>query len=151
MSLTLLFILLKMWLNTSAYQLEGNPLSAGNLGSHHSVLGLSRLQGGGQADVLSRPSISGGLLSPNARSAVCRQPSAVGHFQNGLSCAAAAAKLLQLCPTLCDPWDGSPPGSPVPGILQARTLEWVAITFSNACKWKVKVKSLSPVWLWATP
>ena len=45
--------------------------------------------------------------------------------------AAAAAKLLQLCPTLCDPTDGSPPGSPVPGILQARTLEWVAISFSN--------------------
>ena len=46
--------------------------------------------------------------------------------------AAAAAKLLQLCPTLCDPIDGIPPGSPVPGILQARTLEWVAISFSNA-------------------
>ena len=56
---------------------------------------------------------------------------------------AAAAKLLQSCLTLCDPIDGSPPGSPVPGILQARTLEWVAISFSNACKWKVKVKSLS--------
>ena len=51
------------------------------------------------------------------------------------------AKSLQLCPTLCDPVDGSPPGSPVPGILQARTLEWVAISFSNAWKWKVKVKS----------
>ena len=51
---------------------------------------------------------------------------------------------------LCDPMDGSPPGSPVPGILQARTLEWVAISFSNACKWKVKVKSLSCVWLFAT-
>ena len=59
--------------------------------------------------------------------------------------AAAAAKLLQSCPTLCDPIDGSPPGSPVPGILQARTLEWVAITFSNARKLKVKVKSLSRV------
>ena len=64
---------------------------------------------------------------------------------------AAAAKLLQLCPTLCDPWDGSPPGSPVPGILKARTLEWVAISFSNAWKWKVKMKSLSHVRLWATP
>ena len=52
--------------------------------------------------------------------------------------AAAAAKLLQSCPTLCDPIDGSPPGSPVPGILQARPLEWVAISFSNAWKWKVK-------------
>ena len=52
---------------------------------------------------------------------------------------------------LCDPMDGSPPGSPVPGILQARTLEWVAIAFSNVWKWKVKVKSLSRVWLPATP
>jgi len=64
---------------------------------------------------------------------------------------AAAAKSLQSCPTLCDPIDGNPPGSPVPGILQARTLEWVAISFSNAWKWKVKVKSLSHVWLLATP
>ena len=55
--------------------------------------------------------------------------------------AAAAAKSLQSCPTLCDPIDGSPPGSPIPGILQARTLEWVAISFSNAWKWKVKGKS----------
>ena len=59
--------------------------------------------------------------------------------------AAAAAKSLQSCPTLCDPTDGSPPGSPVPESLQARTLEWVAISFSNAWKWKVKVKSLSRV------
>ena len=65
--------------------------------------------------------------------------------------AAAAAKLLQSCPTLCDPIDGSPPGSSVPGILQARILEWVAISFSNAWKWKVKVKSLSRVRLLATP
>ena len=53
----------------------------------------------------------------------------------------AAAKSSQLCPTLCDPIEGSPPGSPVPGILQARTLEWVAISFSNAWKWKVKSES----------
>ena len=65
--------------------------------------------------------------------------------------AAAAAKSLQSCPTLCDPVDGSPPGSPVPGILQARTLEWGAISFSNAGKWKVKVKSLSCVRPLATP
>ena len=63
----------------------------------------------------------------------------------------AAAKSLQSCPTLCDPRDDSPPGTPVPGILQARTLEWVAISFSNAWKWKVKVKSLSHVQLLATP
>ena len=64
---------------------------------------------------------------------------------------AAAAKSLQSCRTLCDPIDGSLPGSPVSGILQARTLEWVAISFSNAWKWKVKVKSLSHVRLLATP
>ena len=61
------------------------------------------------------------------------------------------AKSPQLCPTLCDPVDGSPPGSPVPGILQARILEWVAISFSKAWKWKVKVKSLSHVQLFVTP
>ena len=65
--------------------------------------------------------------------------------------AAAAAKSHQSCPTLRDPIDGSPPGSSVPGILQARTLEWVAVSFSNAWKWKVKVKSLSRVRLLATP
>ena len=63
----------------------------------------------------------------------------------------AVAKSLQSCPTLCNPMDGSPPGSPVPGILQARTLEWVAISFSNAWKWKNKVKLLSRVQLLATP
>ena len=61
------------------------------------------------------------------------------------------AKSLQSCPTLCDPIDGSSPGSPVPGILQARTLERVAISFSSAWKWKVKVKPLSRVRLFATP
>ena len=65
--------------------------------------------------------------------------------------AAATAKLLQLCPTLCNPIDGSPPGSPFPGILQARTLEWVAVSFSNAWKWKVKVKSLSRFRLFTIP
>ena len=64
---------------------------------------------------------------------------------------AAAAKSFQSCPTLCDPIDGSPPGSPVPEILQARTLEWGAISFSSARKWKVKVKSLSRVRLLVTP
>ena len=65
--------------------------------------------------------------------------------------AVAAAKSLQSCPTLCDPIDSSPPGSAVPGILQARTLEWIAIVFSNAWKWKMKGKSLSRVQLFATP
>ena len=64
--------------------------------------------------------------------------------------AAVAAKSLQSCPTLCDPIDGSQPGSPIPGILQARVLQWIAISFSNAWKWKVKVKSLSRVRLLAT-
>ena len=79
-------------------------------------------------------------------------PPSVGYprqeYWNGLPFPSPAAKSLQSCPTLCNPIDGSPPGSPVPGTLQARTLEWVAISFSNACKWKVKVKSLSRVWLW---
>ena len=86
-------------------------------------------------------------------------PTLVGRFftteppgiQVYFSAAAAAAKSLQSCPTLCDPIDSSPPGSPIPGILQARTLEWVAISCSNAWKWKVKVKPLSRVWLLATP
>ena len=74
----------------------------------------------------------------------------ISNFLEEIS-AAAAAKSLQSCPTLCDPIDGGPPGSPIPGILQARTLEWVAISFSNAWKWKVKVKSLGRVRLVATP
>ena len=71
--------------------------------------------------------------------------------ENRLAAAAAAAKSLQLCLTLCNPIDSSPPGSPIPGILQARILEWVSISFSNAWKWKVKVKSLSCARLLATP
>ena len=73
------------------------------------------------------------------------------HILSFSPAAAAAAKSLHSCPTLCDPIDSSPPGSPVPGILQARILEWVAISFSNAWKWKVEVKSLSPVWPSAIP
>ena len=70
---------------------------------------------------------------------------------SAVAAAAAAAKSLQSCPTLCDPMNCSPPGFSVHGILQARTLEWVTISFSNAWKWKVKVKSLSGVWLLVTP
>ena len=73
------------------------------------------------------------------------------HFPAAAAAAAAAAKLPQSCPTLCDPIEGSPLGSSIPGILQARTLEWVAISFSNARKWKVKVKLLSRAQLLATP
>ena len=76
--------------------------------------------------------------------------SLVWHHWDPAAAAAASAKSLQSCPTLCDPIDGSPPGSPVPGILQARTLEWVAISFSNAWKGKVKVKLLSRVQLLVT-
>ena len=68
----------------------------------------------------------------------------------GFSITTPTSKSLQSCPTLCDPIDGSPLGSPISGILQARTLEWVAISFSSAWKWKVKVKSLSCVRLLAT-
>ena len=90
---------------------------------------------------------------------VMRNRTELGTTQSILECwyythdskTAAAAKSLQSCPTLCDPRDGSPPGSAIPGILQARTLEWVAISFSNARKWKVKMKSLSRVRLLATP
>ena len=84
---------------------------------------------------------------------MCCLPKLKKKFRNVIQdiwSAAAAAKSLQSCPTLCDPIDGSPPGSPVPGILQARTLEWVAISFSNAWKGKVKVKSLSHVRLLET-
>jgi len=73
------------------------------------------------------------------------------HFASDILICVAAAKSLQSCPTLCNPIDGSPPGSPMSGILQARTLEWVAISFSNAWKWKVKVKLLSCVRLLVTP
>ena len=87
----------------------------------------------------------------------CKYPIPLRLSTNGLSIhdrcwpAAATAKSLQSCLILCDPTDGSPSGSPVPGILQARTLEWVAISFSNAWKWKVKAKSLSRARLLATP
>ena len=75
----------------------------------------------------------------------------LSHSKRHVITAAAAANLLQSCPILCDPIDDSPPGSPAPRILQARTLEWVAISFSNAWKWKVKVKSFSHVRLLGTP
>ena len=71
------------------------------------------------------------------------------HFYTAAT--AATAKSLQLCPTLCDPIDRQPFRLPAPGVLQARTLDWIAISFSNAWKWKVKGKLLSRVWLFATP
>ena len=97
-------------------------------------------------------SFSRGSSPPRDRTRVIRIPGR--HFTSeppGKPILDAAAKSLQSCPTLCDPRDGSPPGSPIPGTLQARTLEWVVIAFSNAWKWKVKVKSLSCVRLLVTP
>ena len=104
------------------------------------------------SDFFSTSSVAKEVSLKNLKSAHRPPPSIVS--KEAFMCipfAAAAAKSLQSCPTLCDPVDGSPPGSPVPGILQARILEWVAISFSNAWKWKLKVKSLSRVWLLATP
>ena len=91
------------------------------------------------------------LQAPNARgpSSIPGQGT-ISHMPQ-LRPGAAAAKSLQSCPTLCDPIDGSPTGSPIPGILEARTLEWVAISFSNAWKWKLKPKSLSRAQLFSTP
>ena len=90
------------------------------------------------------PSLDKGISSPGSPDA----DSHSGWWEGFMLC---YAKSLQSCPTLCDPIDSSPPVSPIPGIFQARTLEWAAISFSNAWKWKVKVKSLSLVPLLATP
>ena len=92
-----------------------------------------------------------GLTSFRMTGMISLLPKGLLRVFSNTTVAAAAAESLQSCPTLCDPIDGSPPGSPVPGILQARTLEWVAISFSNAWKWEVKVKLLSRVRLLATP
>ena len=105
------------------------------------VASIMEFQGAG------RPEKVIGVLKPGVRGSIVnetREPT----LSPGT---AATAKSLQSCLTLCDPIDSSPPGSPVPGILQARTLEWVAISFSNAQKWKVKGKLLSRVQLFATP
>ena len=119
---------------------------AGDLGS---TTGLGRFPGEGnsyplQYSCLENSVDRGGQQSMGSQRA--------GHdWVTTAAAAAAAAKLLQSCPTLCDPIDRSPLGSAIPGILQARTLEWVAISVSNAWKWKVKVKLLSRVRLLATP
>ena len=103
---------------------------------------LNGMQNSNQGMVAGRPYTMGPSVEQIIRTT---------HFGRQPAAAAAAAKSIQSCLILCDPIDGSPPGSPVPGILQARVLEWVAISFSNAGKWKVKVKMLSSVWLLATP
>ena len=86
---------------------------------------------GGPAHLVSKPALSSESPTP-LRDVICPVISLGKDVTAAAAAAAAAAKSLQMCPTLCDPIDGSPPGSPVPGILQARTLEWVAISFSNA-------------------
>ena len=111
--------------------------SACNAGDPSSIPGLGRPPGKGNGNPLQ----CSWLENPMDR----------GAWHYILAAAAAAAKSLQLCPTLCGPRDSSPSGSPVPGTLQARTQDWVAISVSNAWKWKVKEKSLSLVWLLATP
>ena len=90
----------------------------------------------------------GAAMLPSLEKSLCSSEDPAGMLCYAMLC---YAKSLQSCPTLCNPIDGSLPGSPVPGILQARTLEWVAISFWSAWKWKVKVKSLSRVRLLATP
>ena len=102
-----------------------------------------------QTQVYSTPALTGRFFT--TRAAWEAPPQQEKPPQWEAAAAVAAAKLLQSCPTLCDPIDSNLLGSPIPGILQARTLEWVAISFSNAWKWEVKVKSLSRVRLLATP
>ena len=107
-----------------------------------------------QAKILAPVAIAFFRGSSQPRDQTCISCTAGGFFTfwaTRKAPAAVAAKSLQSCPTLCDPIDGSPPGPPTPGILQARTLEWVAVAFSSAWKWKVKVNSLSRVQLFTTP
>ena len=110
----------------------------------------SSVQGILQARILEWVAISSSRASsqPRDQTCSCYISALAGGF---FTTAAAALMSLQSCPALCDLINGSPPGSPIPGILQARTLEWVAISFSNPWKWKVKVKSLSRVRLLASP
>ena len=91
------------------------------------------------------------LMTPLLKESKRNSSNKVTLLRESIPAATATAKSLQSCPTLCDPIDGSPPGSPAPGILQARTPEWVAISFSSAWKWKEKRKLLSRVRLLATP
>ena len=115
--------------------LKNLPADAGDTGDVGSIPGLGRFLGEGNGTSLSYSCLE----------------NSTGRGSWWATVHAAAAKSLQSCPTLCSPIDGSPPDSPVPGILQARILAWVAISFSNAWKWKVKLKSLSCVRLLATP
>ena len=129
-------MLIRSWIN---HLRERNPFSGKGAPSSPLALSASR----------ARPLLGPETGLTGASWTTCKSPKP-SKMNEGHSGHSAAAKSLQSCPTLCDPIDCSPPGSPAPGILQARTLEWVAISFSNA-KWKVKVKSLSHVQLFATP
>ena len=138
---------------------SSNKESACNAGDAGSTPGSGRSPGGGNGNPLQYSCLEKPMDWEAWRATVHRVSKSQTQLKQlsmhthttAAAAAAAAAKALQSCPTLCDPRDGSPPGSPVPGILQARTLEWVAISFSNARNWKVKVKSLSRVRLLATP
>ena len=142
--------LLLTWLylqRTCQVVIKSPPASAADVRDMVSIARLGRFPGGGYGNPLQYSCLENPMDRGDWRSIVHR----VAQSHTWLKWLAAAAKSLQSCLTLCDPIDGSPPGSPIPGILQARTLEWVAISFSNAWKWKVKGKSLSCVWLLATP
>ena len=135
------------WLWRSDYQalwmmvlvVKNLPDNAGDTRALGSIPGSGRSPGGGSGN----PLPCSCLGNPMDRGAWWAQR--IGHDWATAAAAAAAAKSRQLCPTLCNPIDGSPPGSSVPGILQARAMEWIAISFSNAWKRKVKLKSLSRV------
>ena len=114
------------------------------------IPGLGRSPGGGHSNSLQYSFLENSIDKEAWWATVHRISNSWMWLKQLSTAAAAAAKSLQLCQTLCNPIDGSPPGSAVPGILQARTLEWVAISFSNAWKWKVNVKSLSRVWFFVT-
>ena len=130
------------------------PANTGDARDEGSIPGLGRSPGGGNGTPLQYSCLENSMgREVWWAHRISKESDMTEHVSTHIhtaTAAAAAAKLLQSCPTLCNPIDGSPPGSPVPGMLQERTLEWVAISFSNAWKWKVKVKSLSHVQLLAT-
>ena len=131
------------WLTWVAQRVKASACNVGDLGL---IPGSGRFPGEGNGNPLQYSCLENPIEEPGGLQSTGSQR--VGHdWVTSL----ATAKLIQSCSTLCDPIDGSPPGSPAPGILQARTLEWVAISFSSAWKWKVKVKLLSCVRLLATP
>ena len=138
---------------------SSNKESACNAGDAGSTPGSGRSPGGGNGNPLQYSCLEKPMDWEAWRATVHRVSKSQTQLKQlsmhthttAAAAAAAAAKALQSCPTLCDPRDGSPPGSPIPGTLQARTPEWVVISFSNAWKWKVKGKLLSHVRPSATP